>query len=88
MNIAQKIINEKTTKLELIQGKSTDGKSFWAFVLIPTDVLEKLKAKFGTQKVELEKYGLVLKKGVGVKPSIEVEQEVFQKLARMKKIEQ
>lgn len=85
MTIAQKIIDQKTSKLELVQGKKDNGTPFWAYVLFPADVLEQLKPKFGKEKIQVNKYGIIIQEGIGRMPTAEMQKKVLNDFANLKK---
>jgi len=87
VTIAQKIIDQKTSKLELVQGRKANSTPFWAYVLFPADVLEQLKPKFGKEKIQINKYGIIIQEGIGRMPTAEVQKKVLDKFANLKKTE-
>ena len=77
MNIAQKIINQNSAVLELIEGITPDNKNFYAYVLFPADVFEKLKSKFDKEEMDISKYGIVIHSDYGSTPPEGLEERIL-----------
>lgn len=60
-NIAKKILDEKTSIIHLMTGVTKENKPFYAYILFPADVFEKIKPQLESGQISnLSDYGMLL----------------------------
>lgn len=67
-NFVQKIMDESEVVIQLVCATNTDGKPFWAYIMMRADRWRALEQRLATMNVDFAKEGTILASGFGAEP--------------------
>jgi len=78
MSFAKRIISEREAVLELVKGKTEDGKKFFAFIFIRSSELNKIKQSRDSRLIDFSNHGIILYSDFGHEVSEDIEKKVIE----------